>query len=230
MAPSTAPRGSLACLRRRPVAAAGGQGRTGCARAPWCHVRAALDLDIAAVQADQLLDERQSDADAVVRARRRPPDAPESLEQTRQLLLGNSDAGVRDGQLRHASTRRRPTAISPENVNLNALESRLRTIFSHASSRRRPGRRAACTRSQPKPRALDCRSERARDVARLTTRGRLARRPVRSRPESICAKSISELTSVASRRALRAATSTSSLVCGVPARPPAHRPVRPGSA
>ena len=62
----------------------------------------ALDLDIASVQADELLDERQPDADAVVRARRRPPDAPESLEQTRKLLLGNSDPRVRDGQLRHA--------------------------------------------------------------------------------------------------------------------------------
>ena len=68
-----------------------------------------------------------------VRARA-PSIAVEALEDARQLALGNADAGVRHGRARRARPRRAARrAMRPSNVNLNAFDSRLRTIFSHIS-------------------------------------------------------------------------------------------------
>ena len=62
-------------------------------------------------------------------------DAVEALEQSRQLVRRDAGAGVAHRRARHARRRAGAalTAISPSNVNLKALESRLRTIFSHMS-------------------------------------------------------------------------------------------------
>ena len=87
------------------------------------------------MQLDQLLHQRQADAGALVRAAARALDAVEALEQARQLVRRDADAGVADRQFQRASPSlaRSATAISPSNVNLKAFESRLRTIFSHIS-------------------------------------------------------------------------------------------------
>ena len=68
----------------------------------------------------------------------RPPravDAMEALEEARQLVRPAMPVPVsRDRQ--HRRRRRRAagaTAMPPSSVNLNAFESRLRTIFSHIS-------------------------------------------------------------------------------------------------
>ena len=55
---------------------------------------------------DQLLDQRQADARAFVGARARALDAVEALEDARQLLARNADAGVARPQ---SSTSRRAT-------------------------------------------------------------------------------------------------------------------------
>ena len=92
------------------------------------------DGDAAAVQPYQLLHEREADAGAFVRPRARVLHAVEPLEHARQVGCGNADAGVA-----HATARpgrratRSATVMSPSNVNLNAFESRLSTIFSHMS-------------------------------------------------------------------------------------------------
>jgi hypothetical protein len=56
-----------------------------------------------------------------------------ALEQPRQLIGWNAGAGIGDGKLEPAASCVRDTAIVPSNVNLKALERRLRTIFSHIS-------------------------------------------------------------------------------------------------
>ena len=60
-------------------------------------------------------------------------DALEALEDPRQLLGGDARARVAHRELERSPGARRLTPISPSNVNLNAFESRLRTIFSHMS-------------------------------------------------------------------------------------------------
>ena len=199
------------------VAAAGVQGRTGCARAPCARAELALDVD------RRRRAGRRARVPAPVRSRRRrasaplgAPDAMESLEQPRQLLLGECRPRCPRRSARPSpSTRRSADGDLALERELEGVGEQVEDdLLPRARGRRRPGRRAACTRlAAEAPRARPpigtssrCRSSRAR--------GRLARRPGRGRPESICAKSISELTSRASRRALRAATSTSSLVSG----------------
>ena len=56
-------------------------------------------VDAAAMQASQLLHERETDARAFVRAGASVLDAVEPLEHPRQVGLGNADAGIGDAQL-----------------------------------------------------------------------------------------------------------------------------------
>ena len=128
--------------------------------------------------------------DALVRARARALDAVEALEDVRQLLLAGSRPVSRDRQLdacRRAC--RSATAIAPSNVNLNAFESRLRTIFSHMSRSTKTGSASGgqSTRSSS-PARLDRRAEGARQLRGQRGQiGRLGRRPARGRPR--CARS-----------------------------------------
>ena len=61
-------------------------------------LQAAVNLDLASLQFDQVAHQCQSDAGAFMRARLRTFDAMESLEHQRQLIAGDADAGVADGQ------------------------------------------------------------------------------------------------------------------------------------
>ena len=61
----------------------------------------------AAVQRDQLGDQREADAGALVGAGPRAGDAVEPLEQVRHLVLGDAGAGVGDAQLGALAGRRR---------------------------------------------------------------------------------------------------------------------------
>ena len=93
-----------------------------------------VDRDAAAMQAGQLLDERQADARAFVGTGPAVLDAVEPLEHARQVGLRECRRRYRR---REARRDRRAiavrTAIRPSNVNLNAFDSRFRTIFSHIS-------------------------------------------------------------------------------------------------
>ena len=95
--------------------------------------RRLLHADGAAVHAHELVDEREPDARALVAARPRPLDPVETLEEPRQFVLGDAGPGVGDLELRVLAVRPQRTPMSPSNVNLNAFETRLRTIFSHMS-------------------------------------------------------------------------------------------------
>ena len=103
---------------------------------PRCRPAAALarDTDGAGVELRQLLHQGEPDARALVGPRSRAQHPMKALEDVGQLIVGNPDARVANRQL-HFDRRpaRSDTAISPSNVNLNAFESRLRTIFSHIS-------------------------------------------------------------------------------------------------
>ncbi len=59
----------------------------------------ARDRDAAAMQAGQLLHQRQADAGAFVGPRATVLDAVEPLEHARQIGLGDADAGIGDAQL-----------------------------------------------------------------------------------------------------------------------------------
>ena len=58
---------------------------------------AALHHNLAAVLTDQLLDQRQTDASALIGATVLALDAVKPLKNARQLCLGNSNAGIADG-------------------------------------------------------------------------------------------------------------------------------------
>ena len=98
-----------------------------------CLAHLALDAQLAAVQLDQLLHQRQADARSLVAAPALPLDAVEPLEDARQLVLRNADAGVVTARSARPSRPVTETTTLPASVNLNAFESRLRTIFSHMS-------------------------------------------------------------------------------------------------
>ena len=59
---------------------------------------------VAAVQPHQLLHQREADAAALEAAALRALDAVEALEQARQLLLRNADAGVAHARPRRAAS------------------------------------------------------------------------------------------------------------------------------
>ena len=140
----------------------------------------ALGGDGAAVQLDQLLHQRQPDAAAFVGAAPRVLDPVEPLEQPGHLLGGDARAGVPHPQFGAASPARRSvTAISPSKVNLKALESRLRTIFSHMSRSTKTG---SASGGQSTVSRSPARSHgRAEDAGQLGGEGgevgRLVRRP-----------------------------------------------------
>ena len=186
-----------------------------------------LGGDRAAVQLDQFLHEGQPDAAALVRP---PPcvlDPVESLEQPGHLLGGDARARCpAPAARRRVRPCRIETAISPSKVNLKALESRLRTIFSHicAVHEHRLGQRRAIDR-QPQPGLLARRAEVAGEVGGERGEvGRLVRRPD---PPGLDPREVQQACSPAAGAAAR---------CG--ARPPAapvataatarlNRPMRP---
>ena len=85
------------------------------------------------VEADQLPHEREADAGALVAPPARALDPVEALEDPRELLGGIPTPVSRTSSARWSPHRQAQIAISPSNVNLNAFETRLRTIFSHIS-------------------------------------------------------------------------------------------------
>ena len=86
------------------------------------------------MELDQFLHQRQADAGAFVRAAAALFNPMEALEHARQFLGRNAHPGVANSQAR-AALRLFPAALRsrPRSVNLKALLSRLRTIFSHIS-------------------------------------------------------------------------------------------------
>ena len=122
-----------------------------------------------AVQPHQLLHQREADAGAFVRARCAP-----STRWKRSNRRGSSCAGMPvpvswTAQLDAAAVApQRSTRITPSNVNLNAFDSRFRTIFSHMSRSTidRLGERRRSRRRSAMPRVLDGRAEGARQLAR----------------------------------------------------------------
>ncbi len=130
---------------------------------------------------------------------------------------GDADAGVARPRAAPRRARRAGARRSrPASVNLNAFESRLRTIFSHMS-------RSTYTRLVER-RAVDAEREAGplRSPSGTCWRGRASARPDRSartlactRPASMREKSSSELTSRSRRRALRCTSSRRSrAACG----------------
>ena len=93
----------------------------------------AIDFDCAFMKFDELQHQGKADSAAFIGAALLPLDAMETLEQTRELVVRNTSAAVADAQFAWPSSWRRRTAIPPSKVNLNALERRLSTIFSHMS-------------------------------------------------------------------------------------------------
>ncbi len=83
------------------------------------------------MQLDDLLDERQPDAAALMRPAPGVFNAMEPLEKPGELFGGNAGTGVPHSKLDAKRTWLIVTAISPSKVNLKALETRLRTTFSH---------------------------------------------------------------------------------------------------
>ena len=94
-------------------------------RDPDAKLRAAAELavgvDRAAVQAHELLHEREPDPRALVRAALDAFDAIKTFEQARQLMLRHADAGVRDAQ-------QRAVAIARQAQRDAALERELQRI------------------------------------------------------------------------------------------------------
>ena len=83
----------------------------------------------------QFLNQRQPNTAALVGAAARPFDPVEAFNQVRDVVFRNAGSGVphRNRQAHRAPTGRNETSISPSNVNLNAFETKFRTIFSHIS-------------------------------------------------------------------------------------------------
>ena len=75
---------------------------------------------------------------ALVGARLRAFHAVKALEQARHFVCGDADARVGDFEHGVRAVALQPTETWPASVNLNAFDSRLRTIFSHIS-------RSTCT-------------------------------------------------------------------------------------
>ena len=106
----------------------------------------ALDLDRAALEFDQLLHEREADADAL--AGTAGITLVEAVEDVRELIARDAGARVGDDDfsravLSHACHAQRCVAlpmrtvtVPPRGVNLSALASRLLTIFSITSRSR----------------------------------------------------------------------------------------------
>ncbi len=87
----------------------------------------------AAVQPDEFLDQRQADSAALGGAGLGGLDPVEPLEEPGHLGGRDADAGVGDAEDRVAAVAATRTVIDPSKVNFSALDSRLRTTFSHMS-------------------------------------------------------------------------------------------------
>ena len=141
---------------------------------------------------------------------------------------GNADAGVADARARRGRRRARSaTRISPSNVNLNAFDSRLRTIFSHIVAVD-VDRLAAAAGSRPSSRRPARSTAERKTLGELGGErgeiGRLVARPA-TRPASMREKSSSVLTSLSSRSALRCTDRKQLAVAGRSAS--GDRPARP---
>ena len=107
---------------------------------------------------------REPDAGALMRAARAPLDAMEALEQARQFLLGYAVPVSRTASSPSRPARAQSDAISPSNVNLKALDSRLSTIFSHMSRSTRPARGAVGQSTSNASPPARCGAERAGEI------------------------------------------------------------------
>ena len=85
------------------------------------------------METDELVDEGEADAGALVRPGPGASDPVEALEEVASSSLGMPVPVSRTSSSAPFPVHRRTTAISPSNVNLKAFERRLRTIFSHIS-------------------------------------------------------------------------------------------------
>ena len=114
---------------------------------------------------DQLLHQREADARALVGAARGP-----ATRWKRSKSFGSSSAGMPVPVSRTVSSKcdagsRSLTSISPSKVNLKALETRLRTIFSHISRSTKTGsRERRAVDDELQPGLLDRRAEHAREL------------------------------------------------------------------
>ena len=117
---------------------------------------------VAAVQPHQLVHQRQADARALVGARARALDAVEALEQARQLVLRDADAGVRDRQLDAVAARRAASrAIAAVERELERVRQQVEDdLLPHvAVDEDRLAQRRARRPAKLEPAALDRRAE-----------------------------------------------------------------------
>src|SRR5262249_14245624 len=89
--------GEMGRIRRILCGRAGQEQREPCA--PSLH---AVDFDIAAVRRGDVLDDAEAEAGAAERTRARPVDAVKPFEDSGQVLRGDADPCVRDGNRHHA--------------------------------------------------------------------------------------------------------------------------------
>ena len=93
----------------------------------------AFDAQLAAVQLDELVHEREADARSLVTAPVQPLHTMEPLEDTRQLGLRNTRASIVNRKERPSIPGGHRDDDAAVSVNLNAFDNRFRTIFSHMS-------------------------------------------------------------------------------------------------
>ena len=140
----------------------------------------ALDLDGPAMHPHQFLDEGQPDTRAFEAARPRAFDAAEPVEQVRNVGGGDAGAGVAHPSSKAPGPTARSETRSPSsNVNLNAFDSRLRTICSHIARSTYSRRLDTCSQATSSCEAglIDQGSERLGDLARQRRNvGRFERR------------------------------------------------------
>ena len=101
------------------------------------RVAAAVDADGAAVQLDDLADQREPEAQSAVAAARRRIGLPEAIEHVWQELGRDALAGVADGQARRSAPRARARSRidPPDSVNFIAFDSRFQiTCCSRSAS------------------------------------------------------------------------------------------------
>jgi hypothetical protein len=86
------------------------------------------------VEPDELLDEREADARALVRADRAPRTRWKRSEtRSHAPASGDADPGVRDRELDAIRDVGATDRIAPSNVNLKRVREEVRRIFSHMS-------------------------------------------------------------------------------------------------
>ena len=165
----------------------------------------ALHSDRAAVQTDQLVDQCEADAGALHRARCLALDPMKAVEDTRQFILRNADAGIADDELGEsvssASCQRDADAAVErvfECVGDKVEDDRVPTC-------RHRHTRAPATAGSPRRARVRTLAGRAKVAGKLRGVSAEVGRPKRgrTRPASMREKSSSVLTSLSSRRPLR---------------------------